>query len=149
MAKTLVAINQITPPATIANQQPLLTNVARLSALNPKELLALAVYFRATELAHDTSSPLTNYDPTASGATLKTNLTNLIQDAQALAGNIAKDDVMRASVAVDWQNAKTVYGSLASDVDTLASTAAVQVLRELSEDQLRRILLYLRLEIGE
>jgi hypothetical protein len=57
--------------------------------------------------------------------------------------------MMRASVAIDWANCKAVYGAISSDVDTLGALAGVVAFREWTEDDLRRILLYLRLEIGE
>ena len=56
---------------------------------------------------------------------------------------------MRASVAIDWANCSAVYGSISSDVDALGALAGVVAFREWTEDDLRRILLYLRLEIGE
>ncbi len=144
MSKTLVALPQITPPATLASNAPLLTNISRLSALNPKELLALAVYLRAKELANDGSSPLSNYDP---DTVAKRNA--LRQDAKAMFGSIPTGDLMRASVAIDWANCKAVYNTVSSDVDALGADAGVVGFREMSEDELRRILLYLRLEIGE
>jgi hypothetical protein len=143
MAKTLVSLPQITVP-TIANRQPLETNIARLSALNPKEILALAVYFRAKELANDTSSPLTKYDPDVQSKRIA-----LKQDAATIFGPIPKGDLALASLAIDWANSKAVYGALSSDVDTLTGLAGVVGFREWPEDDLRRILLYLRLEIGE
>lgn len=143
MSKTLVSLPQITTPS-IANRQPLETNIARLAALNPKELLALAVYFRAKELANDGSSPLTKYDPD-----VQANRIALKQDASTIFGPFAKGDLMPASVAIDWANSKAVYGALSSDVDTLVALAGVVAFREWSEEDLRKILLYLRLEIGE
>ena len=143
MAKTLVSLPQITSP-TIANRQPLETNIARLSALNPKELLALAVYCRAKELANDVTNPLTKYDPDTPAARIL-----LKQDANTIFGSLPTGDIPRASVAIDWANSKIVYGALSSDVDTLSGLAGFVAFREWSEDDLRRILLYLRLEIQE
>jgi hypothetical protein len=143
MAKTLVALPQITTP-TIANRLPLETDISRLSALNPKELLALAVYLRAKELNNDTSSPLTKYDPDVQSKRIA-----LKQDATTIFGPLPTGDIPRASVAIDWANCKSVYSAISSDVDVLGALAGVVAFREWSEDDLRRILLYLRLEIGE
>jgi 4'-phosphopantetheinyl transferase EntD len=143
MSKTLIALPQITTP-TIAARLPLETDIARLSALNPRELLALAVYLRAKELANDASYPLTKYDPDTLSARIL-----LKQDATTIFGPLPTGDLMRASVAIDWANCKAVYGAISSDVDTLGALAGVVAFREWTEDDLRRILLYLRLEIGE
>jgi hypothetical protein len=143
MSKTLIALPQITTP-TIAARLPLETDIARLSALNPRELLALAVYLRAKELANDSSSPLTKYDPDTLAARIL-----LKQDATTIFGPLPTGDLMRASVAIDWANCKAVYGAISSDVDTLGALAGVVAFREWTEDDLRRILLHLRLEIGE
>lgn len=143
MSKTLIALPQITTP-TIAARLPLETDIARLSALNPRELLALAVYLRAKELANDASYPLTKYDPDTLAARIL-----LKQDATTIFGPLPTGDLMRASVAIDWANCKAVYGAISSDVDTLGALAGVVDFREWTEDDLRRILLYLRLEIGE
>jgi len=143
MSKTLIALPQITTP-TIAARLPLETDIARLSALNPRELLALAVYLRAKELANDSSSPLTKYNPDTLAARIL-----LKQDATTIFGPLPTGDLMRASVAIDWANCKAVYGAISSDVDTLGALAGVVAFREWTEDDLRRILLYLRLEIGE
>lgn len=144
MSKTLVSLPQITPPPTLASNAALLTNIARLAALNPKELLALSVYFRAKELANDTSAPLTNYDPDVA-----VKLTALQQDAKAMFGSIPTGDLHRAAVAVDWANSKAVYAALSSDVDALGALQGVATLRTLSEDELKRIAAYLRLELGQ
>lgn len=143
MSKTLIALPQITTP-TIAARLPLETDIARLSALNPRELLALAVYLRAKELANDSSSPLTKYNPDTLAARIL-----LKQDATTIFGPLPTGDLMRASVAIDWANCQAVYGAISSDVDTLGALAGVVAFREWTEDDLRRILLYLRLEIGE
>ena len=143
MPKTLIALPQITTP-TIAARLPLETDIARLSALNPRELLALAVYLRAKELANDSSSPLTKYDPDTLAARIL-----LKQDATTIFGPLPTGDLMRASVAIDWANCSAVYGAIPSDVDALGALAGVVAFREWTEDDLRRILLYLRLEIGE
>ena len=143
MSKTLIALPQITTP-TIAARLPLETDIARLSALNPRELLALAVYLRAKELANDSSSHLTKYDPDTLAARIL-----LKQDATTIFGPLPTGDLMRASVAIDWANCQAVYGAISSDVDTLCALAGVVAFREWTEDDLRRILLYLRLEIGE
>ena len=148
MSKTLIALPQITTP-TIAARLPLETDIARLSALNPRELLALAVYLRAKELANDTSYPLTKYDPDTLAARIL-----LKQDATTIFGPLPTGDLMRASVAIDWANCKAIAAlssesALSSDVDTLGALAGVVAFREWTEDDLRRILLYLRLEIGE
>jgi len=151
MAKTLVTISQITPPPTINSNAALLTDIERLAALDPKELLAVRVYCMAKELANDTSSPLTQYDPDTASCRRA-----LVQDAQTVFGNIPAGDLNsaiydldRAEAAIDWANAKAVYASLPSDVDALSVLAGVVAFRERSEDELRRILLYLRLELGE
>ena len=144
MPKTLVSLPQITPPPNINSNASLLTDIARFEALNPKERLAMAVYFRAKELANDASSPLTNYDPDTAS-----NRRALVQDAQTVFGNIPTGDLAIASLAIDWANSKGVYAALPSDVDALSILAGIVAFRERSEDELRRILLYLRLEIGE
>ena len=139
MSKTLIALPQITTP-TIAARLPLETDIARLSALNPRELLALAVYLRAKELAKE----LAKYDPDTLAARIL-----LKQDATTIFGPLPTGDLMRASVAIDWANCSAVYGAIPSDVDALGALDGVVGFREWSEDDLRRILLYLRLEIGE
>ena len=143
MSKTLIALPQITTP-TIAARLPLETDIARLSALNPRELLALAVYLRAKELAIGAPYPLTKYDPDTLAARIL-----LKQDATTIFGPLPTGDLMRASVAIDWANCSAVYGAIPSDVDALGALAGVVAFREWTEDDLRRILLYLRLEIGE
>lgn len=143
MSKTLIALPQITTP-TIAARLPLETDIARLSALNPRERLALAVYLRAKELANDASHPLTKYDPDTLAARIL-----LKQDATTIFGPLPTSDLMLASLAIDWANCQAVYGAISSDVDTLGALAGVVDFREWTGDDLRRILLYLRLEIGE
>ena len=150
MAKTLVSLPQITPTPNINSNAALLTDIERMAALNPKELLAVRVYCRAKELANDTDSPLTQYDPDTASCRRA-----LVQDSQTVFGNIpagdlnsAIGDLDRAEAVIDWANAKAVYASLPSDVDSLSVLTGVVDFRERSEDELRRILLYLRLEIG-
>jgi hypothetical protein len=144
MPKTLVALPQITPPPNIYSNNALLTDIARFAALDPRERMALQVWLRAKELANDTTAPLTNYDPaTAAG------LMQLIQDANTVLGNIPEGDLCRASLAIDWANCKSVYGALSSDVDVLRNSPNMGLLSEIAPDNLKRIMLYLRLEIGE
>jgi hypothetical protein len=130
---TLVALPQITPPPNRESNAALLQNIAVLSALNPKERLALAVYFRAKELANDTTNPLTNYDPA------------IVGDVTALV-SIPVGDLPIVALAIDWANSKSVYAALPSDVDTLRGLLGHLARRD--DDELRRILLYLRLEIA-
>jgi len=144
MPKTLVALPQITPPPNINSNNALLTNISRMAALNPKERMAMQVYFRALELANDTSAPLTTYDPTTQTGRIK-----LKQDATTVFGNIPTDDLKIASAVIDWANCKAVFASLSSDVDTLMAQAGVLGFVEWNELDLLRIMLYLRLEIGE
>ena len=138
----LVSMPQIVPPANIRSNQQLLQNISTLRALDPKELLALARYFRQKELANDTTNPITTYDPSIAGADQK-----LVQDATAVFGYIAEHDLLCAGVAIDWQNCVNVFPSLSNDVDVLL--ALVHESKERPIDDLRRELLYLRLEIGE
>lgn len=144
MPKTLVALPQITPPPNINSNNALLTNISRFSALNPKEMMAMQVYFRALELANDSSSPLTQYDPTVQSKRIA-----LKQDATTVFGNIPCGDLKRASAVIDWANCLAVFPSLSSDVDTIMAQAGVLGFVEWPEDDLLRIMLYLRLEIGE
>jgi len=144
MSKTLVSLPQITPPPTINSNAALLTNIARFAALDPRERLALQVWLRAKELANDTTSPLSNYDPATASKVMA-----LIQDAQTVIGNVPVGDLEIASLAIDWANCKSVFASLSSDVDTLRASANMGLLSEISNERLRRIMLYLRLEIGE
>ena len=144
MAKTLVALPQITPPPTTYSNNALLTNISRFRALNPKERMAMQIYFRAKELANDTTAPLTNYDPDVASKRAA-----LIQDAATMFRAIAVDDLKIASCAIDWANAKSVYGALPSDVDTLMGLAGVLGFVEYSEDEMLRAMIYLRLELGE
>jgi hypothetical protein len=137
MSMTLVALPQITPPPNRESNAALLQNIAVLSALNPKERLALAVYFRAKELANDTTNPLTNYDPAIVGD---------VQDAKTVMGSIPVGDLPIVALAIDWANSKSVYAALPSDVDTLRGLLGHLARRD--DDELRRILLYLRLEIA-
>lgn len=144
MPKTLVSLPQITPPPNINSNAALLTNIARFAALNPKERLVLQVWLRAKELANDTTSPLTTYDPATAGAVMK-----LIQDANTVFGHIPLGDLPLASLAIDWANCKSVYASLSSDVDTLRAGANMGLLSDTSNENLMRMMMYLRLEIGE
>ena len=144
MPKTLVALPQITPPPNINSNAQLLTDIARLEALNPKERMAIAVWLRAKELANDASSPLTNYDPATT-----INVIRLIQDAKTVFGNIPTGDLPRASLAIDWANCTSVFGATPSEVDLLRAVANINLLVDRPEDELVRILLYLRMEIGE
>ena len=141
MSMTLVALPQITPPPNRESNAALLQNIAVLSALNPKERLALAVYFRAKELANDTTNPLTNYDPAIVG-----DVTALVQDAKTVMGSIPVGDLPIVALAIDWANSKSVYAALPSYVDTLRGLLGHLARRD--DDELRRILLYLRLEIA-
>ena len=92
----LVALPQIIPPPNIRSNQALLTNIAALNACDPKELLALARYFRQKELANDSSAPITTYDPSIAGADQK-----LVQDATTVFGYTRENGIlMVASVAI-------------------------------------------------
>jgi hypothetical protein len=144
MPKTLVALAQITPPPNINSNAALLTDIERFAALNPKERMALQVWLRAKELANDSTDPLTTYDPAVAG-----NLMKLIQDANTVFGQIPEGDLARASLVIDWFNCKTVYAALSSDVDTLRNSPNMGLLSEMSNDDLLRAMLYLRLEIGQ
>jgi hypothetical protein len=139
---TLVALPQITPPPTRVSNAALLTNIAALHALNPREMKALRVYVRMKEVANDASSPLTGYDPATEGA-----ITALFQDAKAVYGSIPIGDLPYAALAVDIANCKAVYGALSYDVNTLRGLLGRLVDR--TEDELDRAAAYLRLEIGE
>lgn len=144
MAKTLVSLPQITPPPTTYSNNALLTNISRMRALNPKERMAMQVYFRAKELANDSSSPLTQYDPDVASKR-----TALVQDSKTVFWPIAEDDLRIAAAVIDWANAKAVFASLSSDVDTIMGLPGVLGFVEFSQDELLRMMLYLRLEIGE
>lgn len=144
MAKTLIALPQITPPPTTYSNNALLTNISRMRALNPKERMAMQVYFRCKELANDTNAPLTNYDPDVASKR-----TALVQDAATVFRAIAEGDLKIAGAVIDWANARAVYGALSSDVDTLMGLSGVLGFAEFSEDELLRMMLYLRLELGE
>ena len=137
----MIPLPQIIPPPNIRSNQALLQNISTLRACNPKQLLALARYFRQKELANDTTAPLTNYDPSTPGADQK-----LVQDAMTVFGYIAEGDLMLASVAIDWENCKSVYAALPNDIDTLLKLIPDSQNRPI--DDLRRELLYLRLELG-
>ena len=138
----LVPMPQITPPPNIRSNQALLQNISTLRACDPKELLALARYFRQKELANDTSAPITTYDPSVPGGDQK-----LVQDATTVFGYIAEHDLLCASVAIDWANCTAVFPSLSNDVDVLLQGIKESMNRPI--DDLKRELLYLRLEIGE
>jgi hypothetical protein len=149
MSKILSPLPQITPPPNINSNAGLLTNIERFAALNPKDIIAMAVYFRAIELANDAASPLTNYDLSSTGATLTSHVNNLVQDAKTVFGNIPTGDLTKANLAIDWTNCKAVFATLSSDVDTLSTQAGFVAMRERPIDELIRIAQYLRLEIGE
>lgn len=142
--KILVNLPQIVPPPNINSNASLLTDIERFAALNPKEMMALQVWLRAKELANDASSPLTTYDPATALGMMK-----LIQDTQTVFGNIPTGDLKRASLAIDWANCKAVFASLATDVDALRASSNINLIVDKSEDELLRMMLYLRLEIGE
>lgn len=144
MSKTLASLPQITPPPNINSNSALLTDISRFAALNPKERLALQVWLRAKELANDTTSPLTNYDPATASK-----LMNLIQDANTVFGHIPIGDLDLASLSIDWSNCKSVFASLSTDVDSLRNGSNMGLLSEMTNEDLRRAMLYLRLEIGE
>jgi len=144
MSKTLVTLSQIVPPPNINSNANLLTNIERFAALNPKERLALQVWLRAKELANDATDPLSNYDPATASKVM-----NLIQDANTVFGNIPTGDLPRASLAIDWFNCKTVFAGLSSDVDTLRAGTNMGLLSEQPDDCLIRMMMYLRLEIGQ
>jgi hypothetical protein len=143
MPKTLVSLPQITPPPNINSNAALLTDISRFAALNPKERLALQVWLRAKELANDTTSPLTNYDPATASKVMA-----LIQDANTVLGHIPVGDLAIASLAIDWANCKEVFASLSTDVDTLRNGSNMGLLSEMSNEDLQRAILYMRLEIG-
>lgn len=142
--KTLTVMAQVTPPPKIDTNRQLLSNISALAALNPKELMALAIYFRCKELANDSSSPLSNYDPVTFSKVL-----NLVQDSKTFLGNVPVGDLVKAGVAIDWNNCYSVYAAIGTDVETIRGLTNMSYLVALSEDEMRRILLYLRLEIGE
>ena len=144
MPKTLVPLPQITPPPNINSNNALLTDIARFEALNPQERMSLQVWLRAKELANDTTSPLTTYDPATAAALMK-----LIQDANTVFGHIPEGDLPLASLAIDWTNCVSVYPSLTSDVDLLRNLPNMGLLSEIAPADLKRVILYLRLEIGE
>lgn len=104
----------------------------------------MQVYFRAKELANDTTAPLTQYDPDVASKR-----TALVQDAATVFRAIAEDDVKIASAVIDWANCRAVYASLPSDVDTIMGLPGVLGFAEFSLDELVRMLAYLRLELGE
>jgi hypothetical protein len=54
---------------------------------------------------------------------------------------------MYASLAIDWANCKAVYAALPSDVDALRALVTGSAIRPM--DDLKRELLYFRLELGE
>ena len=148
--KTLAIISQVTPPATLASNATTLANVSALAALNPKDLLALQVFLRTIELANDSSSPVTTYNlGSGSNAAIVTAAQKLIQDAKTYMGQIPVGDLRRVSAAIDWNNAKAVSAGISTDVDTLRNMYGMSQIVDLSEDEMVRILLYLRLEIGE
>ncbi len=63
-------------------------------------------------------------------------------------GHVPCGDLPRAALAIDWANCKEVFASLSTDVDTLRNSTNMGLLSEISEEDLVRILLYLRLEIA-
>jgi hypothetical protein len=144
MPKTIVPLPQIIPPPNINSNAALLTNIARFEALNPKERMAMQVYFRCKELQNDTSSPLQNYNPD-----IQTGRIALKQDASTVFGNIPCGDLPLASAVIDWANCKAVYAAIPSEVDAIMALPGVLGFVEWSVEDLHRILLYLRLEIGE
>lgn len=143
MSKTLVSLPQITPPPTIESNSALLTNIARFAALNPKEQLALRVWLNAKELANDSTSPLTTYDPATASKVMA-----LIQAANTVFGHIPVGDLDLAALVIDWANCKEVFASLPSEVDSLRNSANMGLLSEMTNEDLKRAILFLKMEIG-
>ena len=142
-AMTLVTLDQITARAvTVESNAKLCADICKLRALDAREKLALAVYCRAKELANDGSSRVTGYEPDTAAY-----VAALVEDAKKFMGAIPAGDLMLASLAIDWNNCKSVAAGISADVDALRGK--IQVLSQYSEDELRRMAIYLRLEIGE
>lgn len=138
---TLLALPQIVTPATRSSNDALLSNIAAFNALNAREKLALSVYFMARQLQQNAVSPTAQYDPDVAAK-----VQTLVQDAEAVMGNIPTGDLDSASVAICFSNALSPFPATPTDIDTLRDL--VKDLCNHSEEELRRICLYLRLEIG-
>ncbi len=141
--KVLVSTPQITPPPNINSNNAIVTNIERFAVLNPKERLALRVWLVAKELANDTTSPLTTYDPATASKVMA-----LIQHANTFFGNVPTGDLEIAKLAIDWANCKEVFGALATDVDSLRAGTNMGLLSAASEDSLLRMYLYLKFQLG-
>ena len=139
MPITLVRTPQITPPPNGESNANLLSNIAAIDSLNPKEKAALSVFCLAAELANGVN-PITTYDPA--------NLANndvLAQDTNTVLGPIPMGDLDSASVVIDWENAMKVT-ALSADVDALRGS--LRNLVQYDDATLRRMQIYLRYELG-
>lgn len=99
--------------------------------LSMRERMALAI----VGLTHVVTSP--NY---------KTNHGGLIQDASVYTGAISGQfDLFSALAGIDWTNGHAVDNTLSADVPTLMKEA--RDISQLSEDQLKRIYIFLRAQL--
>lgn len=140
MSLTLTALGQFSIPVDRESNAALLTDISVFNALSQRERNAIRVYCLAKELANKSATPVTRYDPaTAAG------IGALAQDTETTFGPIAKDNLQSAQSAIDWANAKVVFSTLSTDLETLRGQ--VQTLVNFTDDELERMLLFLRLEI--
>lgn len=146
MSKTFTQWTRFTANAITTNTSSLRllqSAIAAVSALNPKQLLALSAMMRAQELT--SLGTVTAYNPTTTAG-----IRALQQDAQTVFGSVPQFDMIRAMVAIDINNAAWA-GSISTpiDVDTLVNTSYFNYLSALPDEELKRIISLLRLEIEE
>ena len=146
MAKTFTSFGRFTANAINTNTaalQKLQVNIASVSALSPKQLLALSVMMRAQELT--TLGTVTAYNPTTTAG-----IRALQQDAQTVFGSVPEFDMLRAMLCIDINNNVNAGGITSpQDIDTLIGTSYCQYLAALPDQDLKRMIAYLRLEIEE
>lgn len=163
--KTLVSLVPVTVPPTLLSNANLLTNISRLQALNPVELLVLSILFKTIQLAVSTDVPsnITTYqlvslsNATKTTAQIVTAAQKLIQDAKCVMGSIPVGDFERVDTALDYEaavEAVTLKGAtaLVTDVDDLVnkmSQTGFNALKDLTVDELKRIKKYLALQLEE
>lgn len=137
---SLTTLTQVTTAPGVDSNKDLLKDIAELSKLNPKERQALKVFCLAEALANISGSPITTFSNSSDA-----NKQTLLQWSKTYIGALPKGAMEYADLAIAYSWMQTAGAGLLSTADGLRTY--INGFVDLSDDELKRMELFLKLEL--
>lgn len=139
MALKSTAYTALTSPVSRTENADLLADMPQVNStvINPRQLLALEVYFMLMRLNTMSGSDYT---------TATTGLNQLADDTAALLGGISTAELKLADALLEYNEAVVVGATISTDVETLLETTKDYA--ALDEDTLKRMKVCLKYQLS-